>query len=124
MTVDAGAPEAPGKNWRARATTLMEWEIACLTLILEPWVRTFQEAFRADHRGYLVTWEASEWMMQTFPGMAQAGADLDTGVMGLTTSQAIGLLGMVPLGVVLWILRRNAGVTPEIPIEEEELDAL
>lgn len=95
-------------------------QIAALTLILEPPFRILIEAFRADHRGYVVTWEVSERVASWFPGLVQAGGSLDANVMGVTTSQAIGL-GMILAGAVMYALRRNAGVAPETPLDELEL---
>lgn len=96
-------------------------QIAALALIVEPPFRILIEAFRADHRGYVVQWEVSEAVVRWFPGLSQAGSELGSNTMGLTTSQTIGLAMMV-LGVVLYALRRNAGVAPERSLEELELD--
>lgn len=95
-------------------------QIAALTLILEPPFRILVEAFRADHRGYAVTFEVSESLARTFPGLVQAGGTLDAHVMGITTSQAIGL-AMMLAGVALYVARRHAGVAPETPLDELDL---
>lgn len=94
-------------------------QIAALTLILEPPFRILIEAFRADHRGYVLEWEVSEKLAQWFPGMVQAGGSLDANIMGLTTSQAIGL-GMIVSGILIYVLRRGAGVAPETPLDDIE----
>lgn len=106
--------------WRHRR---FDGQIAALTLILEPPFRVLVETFRADTRGYVVTWEASDRMIAMFPGMARAGGDIAANVMGLTTSQALGLLA-IPVGVALYAARRNAGVAPERSVEEQELDEM
>lgn len=102
-------------------------QFAALYLILEPPTRFLIECFRADPRGYALTFPAPEWVGRTLPGMAQAGADLPPGWVGLTTSQTIGV-GMVLIGGLIYAARRNAGVAPEIPYDpdaafDEELPA-
>ncbi len=98
-------------------------QIAALALMLEPLYRITVEAFRADHRGYVFSWPVSEELASWLPrGMTQAGAELGDGlVMGLTTSQAIGLASMA-LGVAIWFSRRNAGVAEERPVLEDDED--
>ena len=44
-------------------------------------------------------------------------------MVGLTTSQGIGLASMVA-GMVIWWLRREAGVAPEAAVEEDWVDEL
>ena len=111
------------------ATMLALWnfrrfdgQFAALYLMLEPVFRILIEAFRADPRGYAVTFYAGDAVADFFPGMSQAGAALQPGEIGLTTSQTIGL-GMVLVGAAIYAARRNAGVEPEIPFDPEaELD--
>ena len=96
-------------------------QIMALGLLLEPPTRFFVEAFRADHRGYVVTWPASEAWLEWFPGMAQAGDTLlDAGRMGLTSSQFGALLLMV-LGAVIYAVQHNRGIAPEEAIEEDDV---
>ncbi|MCA9566706.1 MAG: prolipoprotein diacylglyceryl transferase [Myxococcales bacterium] len=98
-------------------------QIAALALILEPFYRITVEAFRADHRGYAFSWPVSEGLASWLPsGMTQAGASLGDGhMMGITTSQAIGI-GSLLFGVAIFVLRRNAGVAEETPVSSGEED--
>lgn len=90
-------------------------QLAALTLMLQPIVRIFVEGFRADHRGVAFELPFGEQIASVLPGMAQAGA-AGSETVGLTTSQALGL-GMMAAGLVIWVLRRNAGVADEIPLD-------
>ena len=83
-------------------------QVAAAWLILDPLLRAFVESFRGDERGYAVSWEglAPSWL----PGL---GAAQGEGLVGLTTSQGIGLL-LVFAGIAVWVVRRNAGVAPEV----------
>ncbi|MEO0604911.1 MAG: hypothetical protein AAF211_25995, partial [Myxococcota bacterium] len=60
-----------------------------------------------------------------FPGMTQAGDSLSASgaVMGLTTSQFIGLT-MVIVGIVIYALRYNAGVDAEVEVSQSDDDIL
>jgi phosphatidylglycerol:prolipoprotein diacylglycerol transferase len=102
--------------WKRRR---FDGQIAALTLIVQPPIRIFVETFRADHRGYFVTFPVSDRVAELLPGMTRAGSELEGAVAGLTTSQAIGL-GMMLFGVMLYLLRRNAGVAEETPIEASD----
>ncbi|MCB9698755.1 MAG: prolipoprotein diacylglyceryl transferase [Alphaproteobacteria bacterium] len=98
---------------------------AALALILQPPLRIFVESFRADERGYVWTWEVSEAFAKSLPpGLAQAGDQLGTHVVGITTSQGIGLAMMV-LGVVIYAVRRNTvrdtAALPEVSAEDGDL---
>lgn len=97
-------------------------QVAALSLVLEAPVRFLFETFRADHRGYFVSWEVSPETAERFSGMAQAGAELDSHVIGLTTSQSIAI-AFVALGVGIWLLRRNTALdaTPAIAPREGDL---
>lgn len=114
--------------WRQRR---FDGQVAGMALLLEPTVRVFVEAFRADHRGYMVEWvvrDAPEWLHQSWlRGVASAGATLEheagTVVLGLTTSQGIGLVLMVAGAVILWT-RRGMGIDQETPLEEAWVDDL
>ena len=76
--------------------------------------------FRADHRGYAIRWPAPDWIAQSLPGMTRAGGALDEPtMMGLTTSQAIGL-GMVLCGLAILITRRGTGIQEERPIDDDD----
>lgn len=95
-------------------------QIAAMALMLEPLYRITVEAFRADHRGYAFSWPVTESIANMLPaGMTQAGAELGDGLMmGVTTSQAIGL-GSLLFGLAIFALRFNAGVAEETPLDEE-----
>ena len=54
-----------------------------------------------------------------FPGLTQAGEDMAGHMMGVTTSQAIGL-GTILFGLAVYALRRNAGVAEEIPVRTDD----
>ncbi|MCB9679315.1 MAG: prolipoprotein diacylglyceryl transferase [Alphaproteobacteria bacterium] len=97
-------------------------QIAALALMLEPLYRIFVESFRADERGYAFAIEVSEATASWFPtGMTQAGETLGSHMLGLTTSQAIGL-GSMAFGIAIYLVRRNAGVEAEIPVSTEPAD--
>ncbi len=100
---------------------LFDGQVTGMLLILEPISRIFIESFRADHRGYALTWPVSAEFADSFPlpGMTRAGTALNTAVIGLTTSQAIGLC-MVALGTFLLATRWRLGVAPEVPIPEDD----
>jgi len=98
-------------------------EITAWLLMLEPIFRIAIESFRADHRGYVLTWSvhADSWL-HSLPGLALAGqpsAGLGEQVtIGITTSQGIGLL-MVLSGLTIAALRFRVPMLAEVPIEEE-----
>lgn len=97
-------------------------QIAALALMLEPLYRITVESYRADERGYAFAVEVSEATAAWFPvGMTQAGETLGSSMLGLTTSQAIGL-GSIAAGVFIYLLRMNAGVAEEIPVSAEPED--
>ncbi len=96
--------------WRHRR---FDGQVAALMLILEPPARAFIESFRADHRGYAITFEVSETVASWLPGLTEAGSTMGSPMAGLTTSQFLGAC-MVVLGFVLLIVRRNAGREPEV----------
>jgi phosphatidylglycerol:prolipoprotein diacylglycerol transferase len=87
-------------------------------LIVEPIARFLIESFRADHRGYAFTFPLSPELAARFPGLAQAGTTLGEPMMGVTTSQALGL-GMIVVGGLILGLRRRAGVAPEQELVDE-----
>jgi phosphatidylglycerol:prolipoprotein diacylglycerol transferase len=99
-------------------------QIAALTLILEPPLRMFTEAFRADERGYFVSWPVSpELAAKLPPGLTQAGEHLGGTVAGITMSQGIGVL-MILAGVAMYVARRRAGVSAEAPVRAGRGDLL
>jgi phosphatidylglycerol:prolipoprotein diacylglycerol transferase len=107
--------------WERRA---FDGQIAALTLVLEPPIRIFTEAFRADERGYIVSWPISpELAAKLPPGFSQAGEQVGGTVAGITTSQGIGLL-MILAGVVIYAVRRRAGVSAEQPVRAGRGDLL
>lgn len=100
-------------------------QIAALTLLCEPVLRISIEAFRADHRGYAFSWPVSADVAGWFPaGMTQAGVEMGTSTIGITTSQAIGA-GSMLFGLGLYLWRMNSGVGAEVALntgDEEEID--
>lgn len=127
-------PLYPTQLWAAVSLTglaaLLSWkwdrkafdgQIAALSLIIEPFFRIFIESFRADHRGYALSWEVSAETAAAWPGLTQAGAQMGQHVMGVTTSQAIGAVTVIA-GIAIYVLRRNAGVGEEIPVRTDDED--
>lgn len=108
--------------WKNRR---FDGQIAALTLMLEPPTRIFIETFRADHRGYVVSWPVSEAVAAWLPpGLAQAGAELgDATLTGVTTSQGIGL-AMIVAGAAMWMARRGTERVVEQPVETGDGDLL
>ncbi len=104
--------------WRRRT---FDGQIAALALIIEPPFRILIESMRADHRGYVLTMPVSDTVAAWFPGMTGAGSELDGAVMGLTTSQAIGM-AMIATGIGIYVLRRSAGREPDIVVDPEDAD--
>jgi phosphatidylglycerol:prolipoprotein diacylglycerol transferase len=98
-------------------------QIFATMLLVEPVFRVIIEAFRADQRGTVISWQVSERVAGMFPGMSSADglAQMQGGLVtvGLTTSQTIGL-SMILVGIGIYVVRRHAGVAPEIPLLEEE----
>lgn len=94
-------------------------QIAALTLLVQPPFRMISEAMRADERGYFVSWEVSEQVAAWFPGMSQAGEELGAHIVGITTSQGIGLL-MMAAGAVFLVVRRGAKVDAPAPAAPED----
>ncbi|MEQ1570998.1 MAG: prolipoprotein diacylglyceryl transferase family protein [Myxococcota bacterium] len=85
-------------------------QIIALMLIVEPPFRSLVETFRADERGYLVSWSVSDAVASWLPGMAQAGTTVSGhGTVGITTAQATAAL-FVAVGIAIFVNRRNAGV--------------
>jgi phosphatidylglycerol---prolipoprotein diacylglyceryl transferase len=100
-------------GWKFRR---FDGQLAGIALLIEPPARILIEAFRADHRGTVLTLPVGETIASWLPGMAAAGADLGTPGIALTTSQAIGL-GAMLFGASLLVYRRNAGVSEEKAID-------
>lgn len=97
-------------------------QVAAVALMIEPPSRIIIEAFRADHRGTVLSIPVPEELAALLPGMAQAGAELGSApVLGLTTSQALGLGGMV-LGAAIYATRFRSGVDEEVSVEASEDD--
>jgi phosphatidylglycerol---prolipoprotein diacylglyceryl transferase len=133
-----GLPLYPTQLWSAfvlcAMAGLLVWawtkrrfdgQIAALTLMIEPPTRILFESFRADHRGYLVSWPVSDAVAAWLPpGLAQAGSELGAvTTTGITTSSGIGL-AMIVAGAVMWTVRRNTIRTVETPIEAGDGDLL
>jgi phosphatidylglycerol---prolipoprotein diacylglyceryl transferase len=94
-------------------------QIAGITLLIEPPTRAFIESFRADARGYAFTVPVSDTVAAWFPGLTQAGGDMSGAVMGVTTSQLTGA-GLMVLGALLLVIRRNAGREPEVSVAAQD----
>ncbi len=119
-----GVPLYPTQLWQSGGSFVLlgvllwvsqrrrfDGQVIGLWLVLDPLLRAFVEGFRGDARGYAISWEgtAPSW----FPGMGAARAE---GLVGLTTSQGLGL-ALAAMGVAILVLRRNAGVAPEIVVD-------
>jgi len=106
--------------WRHRR---FDGQITALMLVFQPIYRIVVESFRADHRGYAVSWEASPRLVELLPGLSRAGESLPITSaavrVGLTTSQTIGL-AMIALGLVLLVVRHRAGIAPEEELVADE----
>ena len=97
-------------------------QIAAMALLIQPFIRIFTEAFRADPRGYLYATEVSAATAAWFPpGMKQAGGNVEGLIAGITTSQGIAM-ALLPVGIAIIWFQRNAGVAEETPISEEEIE--
>lgn len=93
-------------RWQRRR---FDGEAAALALMLEPPLRVFTELFRADHRGYVLTFpvspEVARWLP---PGLYAAGAEAHTDLAGVTTSQGIAVVMMI-FGLGIWFARHRKG---------------
>jgi phosphatidylglycerol:prolipoprotein diacylglycerol transferase len=100
-------------QWTRRT---FDGQTAALTLLLEPPTRMFIESFRADERGYVVSWavspEVAAWLP---PGLSQAAGAHEGFIAGITTSQGIGI-AMIAAGAVIYVVRRRAGRTADAPL--------
>ena len=109
--------------WSSRR---FDGQVTAAALVLEPIVRFIVEIFRADRRGYVWSWPVDS-VPSWLDGLARAGGSVPEGggdlVVGLTTSQGIGLASMCA-GLVIWWLQREAGVAPEEPVEDVWVDEL
>jgi phosphatidylglycerol:prolipoprotein diacylglycerol transferase len=95
--------------------------VIAFVLATEPLSRAFSELFRADQRGYFWSWEVSQVPSWLPVGLQQAGdrvAAADGHVIGITTSQGIGVIFFV-VGMLIVALRWRAGVAPEVEVEDE-----
>jgi prolipoprotein diacylglyceryltransferase len=101
-------------QWTRRT---FDGQTAALTLMLEPPTRMFIESFRADTRGYVVSWQVSAEVAAWLPpGLSQAAATAHEGyVAGITTSQGIGI-AMILAGAVIYRVRRKAPRTADAPL--------
>jgi phosphatidylglycerol:prolipoprotein diacylglycerol transferase len=127
----------PTQLWSAAAALglcvvlLVMWErrrfdgqIIAAMLMVEPILRIIIESYRADERGYVLSWAVDTVPKWLPPGFSSAGETLADGLhsgslfIGVTTSQFIGL-AMIVVGGLIWLLRRNAGVAPEEALAEE-----
>lgn len=132
-----GVPLYPTQLWSVAAglgvatLSMILWEkrrfdgqIAGLVLLVEPVFRFLIESYRADERGYVVSWEVASLPAWLPPGLTRAGDSLPDAfhpgalVVGLTTSQFLGL-AISLIGLSILLLRRNAGVAPEQELAEE-----
>jgi len=110
-----GLAAALSALWHRRR---FDGQIGAIALLLEPVTRIFIESFRADERGYLVTFPVVESIARAFPGLTQAGEVGEAARMGITTSQGLGLFAMM-FGTAIFAYRWNAGVATEIPVTED-----
>lgn len=103
-------------------------QLAAMMMVFEPALRIVIESYRADDRGYVVSWAVRSVPSWLPPGFSRAGGDLPTMgdafhqsaiIVGVTTSQFLAL-GFIGIGALIFALRWNGGVTPEIPIEGDE----
>ena len=99
--------------------------LTALMLMLEPVFRISIELFRADHRGYVLSWTMDRASAPALPGLSAAGASLrgDEVLVGITTSQGIAI-GLVLSGIAITALRWNAGVAEETPADDAWVDDL
>lgn len=102
--------------------------LAGLMMLIEPMIRIFIESYRADERGYAVSWAVSSVPAWLPPGFISAGEGLPTGdplhpsaiLVGLTTSQFLGFGFMaIGLGILGYRFATGGVVTPEVPLEDE-----
>jgi prolipoprotein diacylglyceryltransferase len=97
-------------------------QIAALAFAVQAVLRIVIESFRADQRGYALSWSVEQVPSWLPPGLLQAGGALPKVgapmVVGLTTSQGIGL-GIIVVAIAILVVRRNAGVAPEVALEED-----
>lgn len=108
------------KRWKVRR---FDGQMAALSLMLEPVFRFLIEIFRADQRGYVFQWDVGADVSSGLPGMAQAGAEVASGVVGITTSQFIAS-GMFILGAVMYRACRKQGRTFIAPMTRDPDDEL
>ena len=123
--IGASLAAALSAFWRFRK---FDGQLAGLMMLIEPALRIFMESYRADERGYVVSWPVESVPAWLPPGFSSAGQGLPTGdplhpsaiLVGLTTSQFLGL-GFMAIGATILIYRRVTGATvaPEIPLEDE-----
>lgn len=78
-------------------------QIAAIALLIEPPFRIAIESFRADERGYIVSWAVDNAPV-ALPGLGSAGELAAVPVVGVTTSQGIAVL-MMAAGVWLYKVR-------------------
>lgn len=111
--------------WRYRKFDGM---LAGLFMLFEPMIRIFIESYRADERGYALSWAVASVPSWLPPGFISAGEGLPTGdplhpsaiMVGLTTSQFLGFIFMsIGIGILVYRLATHAGVDPEVPLEDE-----
>jgi phosphatidylglycerol:prolipoprotein diacylglycerol transferase len=130
-----GIPLYPSQLWEAfgcivvAALGVWMWgrrrfdgQVAGIILLVQPPIRFFVESYRADERGYALSWVVDHVPSWLPPGFTAAGDELPDGthaiLVGLTTSQFLGLLIMLA-GAIILVVRRGRGVTPEVPLAEE-----
>ena len=94
-------------------------QVAALGLLIEPPTRIFVEAFRADHRGYVISWAVDPAIVEWLPGMSSAGTALEGPTMGITTSQFVGFC-FIAAGAAIYLSQRRAGIAEEIPISDDD----
>lgn len=118
----AGSFALFGLLWWAQGRRRFDGQVAALALMTEPIVRTLVELYRADHRGYALSWtvQGDSW----FTGLSQAGAQLEGAqVVGITTSQGFAV-ALILFGIGITLFRRDAGIGDETPVEDPWFDEL
>ncbi len=115
VVVGCGLGAALLYSWKFRR---FDGQLAATALLLEPPTRFLIEGYRSDERGYVATFPVNATLQHWMPGLAQAGDAGGPPIMGITTSQAIALGAMV-LGLAIYLFRWNAGVAPEVAVEED-----
>ncbi len=110
--------------WSLSRHRAFDGQVAAVALMAEPVLRTTVELFRADHRGYAISWQTAADSLPA--GLAAAGSELPGSglvTVGLTTSQGVGLILMAGGAALFW-WRRSHGIAAEQVVEDAWVDEL